>query len=71
MRANDQSEYMKFLASRGEEWPGKPVGQEIFRCVDHVCSLLVRTIEGKTVGKDDEVISAGEMKDFLLRCQPR
>lgn len=45
---------------------GGQLAQPIWRCVDHLVSLMIRTIEEGTAGKDDLQLSEHEAKNFLI-----
>ena len=44
---------------------GGQLAQPIWRCVDHLVSLMIRTIEEGTAGKDDLQLSEAEGRNFF------
>jgi hypothetical protein len=62
LRANPQA-YTIFVEARERSW-GDKLRQPIARCVEHLLSLLVRTVESSTSGGSDCKLSKSEVVRF-------
>ena len=72
MRRIHENHYHELMRTRGNQWPGE-LRQPIWRCVDHLISIMIRAIqrEGSSSaaqrGPDELVITPGELEEFIAQ----
>ena len=64
----DNASFESFLESRATPWGHEPRAQPMHRCVAHLLTVIVRTIEGKTRGGDDGQLTPSEVSDWLKKA---
>lgn len=66
LKENDESAWNELLSSRCAPWPGTP-SQPMHQCVEHMISIIIRTIEHQTRGLNDMGLTQKEVDEF---CKP-
>ena len=64
LKETDENTYEKMLAARAAPWPGA-APQPIERCVEHIVTIIIRSIEEQTVGADDMSLDKKELLEFM------
>lgn len=63
----DEHGYQALIQARSTPWGGTPQ-QPVHRCVDHLVTTMIRTIEADSRGKDDDNLTQAEVNDWLQQC---
>jgi len=61
----DEAAYENLLEERATPWGAESADQPIDRCVAHVISIIIRTIEADSSGSDDCNLTQHEINDWL------
>lgn len=64
---SDASAYATLTRTRGAAWGHEPTAQPLHRCVHHLLTMIVCTIEADTAGKDDGKLTASEVSEWMKR----
>ena len=70
LKETDENAYEKMLAARAAPWPGA-APQPIERCVEHIITIIIRSIEEQTAGADDMSLDKKELCEFMEKLFAR
>ena len=63
MKERDPADWKEFGAAVAVPWGGE-LRQPVERCVEHLCMVMIRTVEGGTQFEDDARITRLEARQF-------
>ena len=66
LKATDEERYKGFLRERRTAWGDEP-SQPMWRCVAHLCGIIVHTIEENSAGTDNMELTEAEVKNWVQR----
>ena len=58
--------YANFIVERRQSWDEEPL-QDVGRCLEHLLTIIIRTVEGSTKGQDNLSLTAEEASLFFKR----
>lgn len=67
LRDESPDAHATLIEARATPWGHAPRSQPMHRCVAHLLTIVVRTIEGGTRGGDDGQLTPSEVSDWLKR----
>ena len=71
LQAEDEERYDDMLSQRGREWGSTPI-QPVARCVDHLCCMLIRRVEGDSgAASRNAQVTLQEAKSWVSLRQSR
>jgi hypothetical protein len=66
LKASDEDKYKIFLRERRTAWGEEPT-QPTWRCVAHLCAIIVHTMEENSAGSDNMELTEAEVASWIQR----